>query len=147
MSQLSRLEPPTRHLPRTEAGSAAVELVLVAPLLVGLILTVVAGGRIVDARGQVNDAAYAGARAASLNLGPGGLDAGRVAAEQSLADRGKSCASLSVTFAGSDPQPGGRIRATVHCVTNLHDLVGFGLPGTKEFTAIAVVPIEQYRRP
>ena len=133
--------------PRQADGSAAVELVLVVPVLIGLILTVVGGGRIVDARGQVNDAAYAGARAASLHLGPGGFDAGRAAAMKSLSDRGKACVTLTVSFAGSDPHPGGQIHATVRCTANLHDVVGFGLPGTKQFQATAIVPIEQYRRP
>src|SRR5690349_12968928 len=130
-----------------ERGSAAVEMVLMVPVLIGLILTVVAGGRFVEARGQVNDAAYAGARAASLAHRTSVYGAGRNAAQQSLADRGKACVSLAISFAGSDPHPGGQIRVTVRCTAALHDVVGFGLPGTKRFEATAVVPIEQYRRP
>ena len=128
------------------SGSASVELVLVVPVLVALIVTVVGGGRLVDARGQVNDAAYAAARSASLTpTAP--LRAGAEAARNSLIERGEACHRLSVDFAGTDFRPGGLVRATVHCTADLRDVVGFGLPGSRTFTASAVVPIERYRAP
>ena len=132
---------------RDERGYAAVELLAMTTVLVGFIVTVVGGGRFVDANSQVDDAAYAAARAASLesNLEAGQM-AGRRAAEDSLADRGKACTKLSVSFAGTDFRTSGHVSVQVTCHANLSDVVGFGLPGSKAFTATAVVPIEQYRR-
>ena len=129
-----------------ERGSAAVELVLVAPILVAMILIVVAGGRMVAARGHVNDAAYAAARAASLDANPDrALISGIDAAHDALADRGKSCANLTVSFAGTDFQPGGQVRVVATCVADLKDVAGFGIPGQKTYEATAVVPIEEHR--
>lgn len=133
--------------PRDELGYTAVELLLMTTLLMGFIITVVGAGRFVDASSQVDDAAYAAARAASLeqNIEAGQI-AGREAAQSALADRGKACTRLTVSFAGTDFRTSGHVRVEVTCHANLSDVVGFGLPGAKDFTATAVVPIEQYRR-
>src|SRR5258707_12569202 len=80
---------------RRERGSMSVELVVIAPGLIGLLLLVGAGGRVVEAQGHLDGAARDAARAASLagspaqaspvalqaaqsNLGPTGRYAGRV---------------------------------------------------------------------
>jgi Flp pilus assembly protein TadG len=132
---------------RDECGATAVELVLMASVLVGFIMTVVGAGRFVDGRSQVNDAAYAAARAASLAPDlDAAREAGQKAAQESLAERGKACATLTVSLAGTDFRTAGHVNAEVTCQADLSDVVGFGLPGTKSFTATAVVPIEQYRR-
>lgn len=133
--------------PRNEGGYAAVELLVMAPLFVGFIVMVVAAGRFVDARSQVDDAAYAAARAASLEQTvEAGKVSGRGAAADSLADRGRACTQLTVSFAGTDFRASGQVKVEVTCHANLSDLVGFGLPGARNFSATAVVPIEQYRR-
>ena len=131
---------------RDECGATAVEWVLMASVLVGFIMTVVGAGRFVDGRSQVNDAAYAAARAASLapNL-DAARQAGQKAAQESLAERGKACTTLTLSLAGTDFRTVGHVNAEVTCQADLSDVVGFGLPGTKSFTATAVVPIEQYR--
>ncbi|WP_238383334.1 MULTISPECIES: TadE/TadG family type IV pilus assembly protein [unclassified Nocardioides] len=135
------------RVPRDERGYAAVELLAMTTVLVGFITVVVGGGRIVDSNSQVDDAAYAAARAASLESNfEAGQIAGRDAAADSLADRGKACTHLTVSFAGTDFRTSGHVRVEVTCHANLSDVVGFGLPGAKDFTSTAVVPIEQYRR-
>jgi len=139
-----------RRARRDERGSAAIETLMMATAAVAIVIVVVAAGRYVDGSAQANDAAYAAARAASLEpTQAGGIAAGRQAAEQSLAERGKSCQSLSVSFAGSDFNPGGQIIAEVSCTVSLVDTgsVGtqLGLHATKVFTERAVVPIETYR--
>jgi hypothetical protein len=129
-----------------ERGAAAVELLLMTPLLMVFVLVVVAGGRYTDARGQVNDAAYAAARAASLQQGlESGQVAGRAAAAEALASRGRACVRLEVSFAGTDFRPGGYVEAIVTCQVDLRDVAGFGIPTTKVFRADAVVPIERHR--
>lgn len=133
--------------PRDERGYTAVELLAMTTVLVGFITVVVGGGRFVDSNSQVDDAAYAAARAASLETNfEAGQMAGRKAAADSLADRGKACTQLTVSFAGTDFRTSGHVSVEVTCHANLSDVVGFGLPGAKDFTSTAVVPIEQYRR-
>lgn len=133
--------------PRDEHGYTAVELLAMTTVLVGFITVVVGGGRIVDSNSQVDDAAYAAARASSLETTfEAGQIAGRDAAADSLAERGKACTQLTVSFAGTDFRTSGHVTVRVTCHANLKDVVGLGLPGAKDFTSSAVVPIEQYRR-
>ncbi|MGE3412893.1 MAG: TadE/TadG family type IV pilus assembly protein [Dehalococcoidia bacterium] len=132
---------------RDERGYTSVELLAMTTVLVGFITVVVGAGRIVDSNSQVDDAAYAAARAASLESNfEAAQIAGRQAAEDSLADRGKACTNLTVSFAGTDFRTSGQVKVEVTCHANLSDVVGFGLPGAKDFSSSAVVPIEQYRR-
>lgn len=135
---------------RDERGSAGVEMLIMATAALSIVLVVVASGRYVDGSAQANDAAYAAARAASLESGMGqGTIAGRQAAEKSLAERGKSCQNLSVSFAGSDFTSGGQVVAEVTCTVTLLDTGSLGrqlgLRPNTQFTERAVVPIETYR--
>ena len=136
--------------PRDERGSTALETLLMTTATLSLVLVVVAAGRYVDAAAQANDAAYAAARAASLEPSMSeGMSAGRQAAEHTLAERGKSCTNLTVSFAGSDFNPGGEVVAEVSCTVSLLDSGGLGrqlgLQPSRVFTETAVVPIETYR--
>ena len=135
---------------RDERGSASVEMLIMATAAMGLVLVVVASGRYADGAAQANDAAYAAARAASLEPGQGqAISAGQQAASEALAERGKSCQNLSVSFAGSDFTPGGQVVAEVSCTVSLVDTGGLGrtlgLDPKRSFTERAVVPIENYR--
>lgn len=117
---------------------------------VALVLVVVAAGRYNHGQAQAGDAAYAAARAASLVSDPAqAVNAGRQAAEDALAERGKSCQNLTVTFVGSDSTPGGQVIAEVSCTVTLTDTgtVGtqLGVRPRTRFTERAVVPIENYR--
>lgn len=136
---------------RDERGSTAIETLIMATAAMGLVLLVVAAGRYVDGAAQAHDAAYAAARAASLEPAAGqGIPAGRRAAATSLAERGKSCVNLVVSFAGSDFNPGGQVVAQVRCTVSLLDTGALGrqlgLRPRSAFTERAVVPIESYRR-
>ena len=130
-----------------ERGAMAIEVVILTPALVAAIMVIAAGARYVDARGQVNSAAYAAARAASLTTNQeAAVQAGTKAAEQSMSQRGLACANLTVSVDAADFNPGGDVRATVRCVADLSDLAGVGpIPGSKTFTFTAVVPLEQHR--
>lgn len=125
----------------------AIEVVILTPALVAAIMVIAAGGRYVDARGQVNNAAYVAARAASLTTNQeAAVQAGTQAAAQSMDKRGLACASLTVNVDAADFNPGGDVRATVTCVADLSDVVGVGkIPGSKTFTFTAVVPLEEHR--
>ena len=93
-----------------------------ATAALSIVLVVIAAGRYVDGSAQANDAAYAAARAASLESSMDrGTRTGRQAAERSLADRGKSCQNLQVSFAGTDFTSGGQVIAEVTCIVTLID--------------------------
>ena len=112
----------------------------------GCVLTIAGGARYVDARNQVDSAAHVAARAASLTTGPqAAADAGRAAASDALAERGRACTALDVRIDTSGFQPGGSIEATITCSADLSDVVGFGFPGRRTFTSTAIVPIEFHR--
>lgn len=150
----SRVQPRRVRRPRVagrdERGSAGVELLITATASVALVIVVVAVGRYVDGPAQANDAAYAAARAASLAPTQAqGFADGRQAAADALADRGKSCHHLTVSFAGTDFSPGGHVVAEVSCMVDLTDTGALGnqlgLNQRTEFRERAVVPIERYR--
>ena len=131
---------------RDERGAMAIEVVVMTPVLVGAIMLIAAGAEYVDARGQVNHAAYAAARAASLTTNQErAVAAGRAAAETAMRQRGRACSQLDVGIDAGDFNPGGTVRATVTCTADLSELAGFGLPGSRTFTYTAAVPLEQHR--
>ncbi|WP_203338634.1 TadE family protein [Nocardioides limicola] len=132
---------------RTERGSAAaVELVVLGPVLVMIMLLVVGFGRMASAMQYVQSAAADGARAASLERNTiQSATAARAAIDASLGDRGMTCRWLDVNVDVSDYRPGGSVEVTVTCTTSLGDVALSGLPGSKAYTATAVVPIETMR--
>ncbi len=128
-----------------DRGSAALELVLLTPLLIGVLLAVVALGRLADARLVVTDAAHQAARAASLarTAGTARADARRTA-RAALDGASRSCTRPQVTVSG-DLTPGTAATATVSCTADLGDLTGLGLPGSVTVTGSAHSPVDQYR--
>lgn len=131
---------------RGERGSASVELVLLTPVLIVVLLFVVGLARIANARQEVEAVAADGARAASLERNTAhSARAARSLVEGELGDRGMSCVGLKVDVDISDYRPGGSVRVTVSCTAALGDVALSGLPGSKQFRATAVVPIETHR--
>ena len=129
-----------------QRGSAAVELVLVTPVLIALMLFVVAGGRLAASRADVDAAARDGARAASIARSPALADRdGNTAAEATLTDRDVSCRALTVTVDTSEFRPGGAVAATVSCEVDLADLTGLGLPGRRTVSSRFVEPVDTFR--
>ncbi|WP_018504998.1 TadE/TadG family type IV pilus assembly protein [Parafrankia discariae] len=130
-----------------DAGSAAIELTLLAPLIILLLLLIVYAGRAVNARGQVDTAAHTAARAASIARSPAQAVA---AAEQAVApDPAGSdgpCTALTVQVDTSQFRPGGVVRATVECRLDQSDLAaGLPIPGQRTLTTTASAPIDVYR--
>lgn len=136
----------SRKRPRREQGSASVELVLLTPLLIMVLLFVVGLARIAMAKQQVEAVAADAARAASLERNTSqSANAARSVVDGELGERGMSCQALDVDVDVSDYRPGGAVRVTVACTANLSDVALSGLPGSKQYRATAVVPIETYR--
>jgi len=131
---------------RGERGSAALELVIVAPALLLVLGLVIAGGRLSGARQGVATAAGDAARAASVARGPTDAQAAATAsASAALGDEGLACAPLSVTVDTTDFVPGGSVGVTVGCTAQLGTLVPGALSGTHEVHAHASAVIDTYR--
>lgn len=131
---------------RRETGSAAVELVLLTPVLIVLMLFVVFVGRFASARADVDAAARDGARAASLARSPAtAARDGREAVEATLAGEGVTCRTLSVAIHTGSFRPGGSVGATVSCAVDVSDLTSLGLPGTRTVSATFSEPVDLFR--
>jgi len=129
----------------SERGSVAVELTLIAPIFVLLMLLIVALGRASDASIQVQDAAHAAARAATLASYPGAADsAARQAAEGALTQTGTTCKGMDVTADVGSLAPGSVIRVTVSCTVNFSDLSGIDIPGAHTITASSSSIVDLY---
>lgn len=133
-------------LPTADAGSASVEVVLLAPLLVALLFFVVVCGRIAQAGIQLADATHQAARAASMTWTP---EAATLAATQvaqaALQPGSAGCTAPAVDVDTSAFQSGGSVTVTITCTVPLADLTGLALPATKSFTDSFTVPIDAYR--
>jgi Flp pilus assembly protein TadG len=125
-----------------ERGSMAVEVVLITPVLVSFLLLVIALGRYVAVRGQVEAASRDAVRAASLERT---LNSAEGSANQTAAAslRGRQC--TPVTLSG-DFVAGGIITTTLTCQIPLNDLGLLGLPGSVRITGRSAAPLDLYRR-
>ncbi len=145
MTTLTRLTSPAAG-GRRDRGSAAVEFVVLAPLLAALLVFVAGLGRLAEARGQVQGAAREAARAASLQrTQPDALAAGQAAARAVLAGQRVICAPLWTAVDVSGYRPGGQVTATVSCAVRLAGLGLAGFPGSRTYTATSVAPVESWR--
>ena len=127
---------------RDERGSMAVEVVILAPVLLMFVMLVVAGGRYVSVQGDVEAAARDAARAASL-------EDNRAAAQQAAYSTyvasldGSDCA---FTFDGSGWGPDGTVSVRLVCDVPYGDLGLIGLPGHVTINAESHVRLDPYRR-
>ncbi len=128
-----------------DAGSATAEMALATPLLVMLLLFVVLCGRLVAVQINVDAAASAAARAASLART---RDAAQAGAERATTDtltaRGVACPHPEVTLSGSFT-PGGAVTARVRCRVALDDLALLAVPGSRDVVSEATSPVDQWR--
>jgi Flp pilus assembly protein TadG len=131
---------------QADRGSSTLELALLSPLLISLVLLVVLCGRLVSAQLDIDAAAHAAARAASLDrtVTQATLDA-RHDAIATLADRHTTCRQPSITIAADDLQPGGTVTVTLSCSVPLADLALLAVPGTRRVTATGTSPIDVWR--
>ncbi|MCU1386765.1 MAG: Flp pilus assembly protein TadG [Ilumatobacteraceae bacterium] len=125
-------------------GSASVELVILAPVLVVLILFVVFVGRAGGAVEQVRHAADAGARAASLVARPFMDAAARQAVADDLGANGSNCASTSVSVGRFDGVDVDSVTVTVSCTSNTNGLRLLAA-SARTLTASSTEVIDRYR--
>jgi Flp pilus assembly protein TadG len=126
-----------------DRGSVAVEAIFFVPLLVVILLGIVVGGRIVEAKADVQAATREAARAASLSSSPAGATtAAEHAVRDALARRRRSCASWNAAVDTARFQPGGVVAVDVTCVVTLSDLGLPGAPAARSVHARVIVPID-----
>jgi Flp pilus assembly protein TadG len=131
---------------QSQAGSAAVELVLATPLLVALMMLIVTAGRLVQARLEVTSAAMQAARAASLARDPATATASATAvASSALASQHLTCGTLAVSTNTAAFRPGGQVIVQVSCTVSLAGLALLRLPGAEALTSQAAAPIDFFR--
>lgn len=136
--------------PRSDRGSASVELAVVAPAVLALIAALLIGGRVNLARQSIEAAAFDAARTASLARDASTAQAEAIAAANSTLDaQGLSCTSIAVTvstqgFAVPVGEPA-TVTATLTCQATFADIALPGLPGSAPLTASFTSPLDQYR--
>lgn len=127
---------------RSQRGSMAVEVVLMAPVMMAFVVLVVAGGRYVGVRGDIEAAARDAVRAASMAASSdAAIEVASDIAAASL-QRPGDCrpAELSGIFA-----PDETITVTVTCEVSYDGLGLLGLPGSATLTASSSAPVDRYR--
>lgn len=130
-----------------DEGSAAVETVVLVPILLLVLLVAIAVGRLESARLHVDAAAGSAARSASLARSPSGAQAdARAEAARALASAGVSCPHPQVSVDTAAFRPGGVVKVTVTCRADLGDLAGMGfLPISTAISRTSVSQIDRYR--
>jgi Flp pilus assembly protein TadG len=133
-----------------EQGSLSAELVILAPIMLGFALFLIACGRISLATITVQDAANAAARNASLSRTVSTATSNATnAANGSITLAGLECVNLQISVdpSGLTSPLGtiGNVTTTVTCTLNLSDIALPGLPGTYTVTATGTSPVDPYR--
>jgi Flp pilus assembly protein TadG len=122
----------------------AVEMVLMTPVMVAFLLLVVACGRYVMVRGEVEAASRDAARAASLARDPGdALTQANSTAQGSLSGDGATCTAVRLQ---GDFVAGGTVTAILSCRVKLNDLGLIGLHGSVGVSSSSAAPLDLYRR-
>jgi hypothetical protein len=121
----------------------AIEMVVLAPVLVMFVLVVVAFGRYVAVRGDVEAASRDAVRAASFERSsPDAADVAKATANASLNGRW----TCTPTDLGGDFKAGDVVSITLSCQVPWTDLGLIGLKGSKTVTATSQAPLDLYRR-
>jgi len=130
---------------RSERGSLSLELCLLVPVLLVVLAFIAGAATLVQARSDVDDAAWEAARSASLSRS--GADAtitARHAVERRLAGERWSCGSQTVTVDISRFEPGGMVAVEVACTVRLAE-AGLFVPGATTLRSRAAEPLERLR--
>ena len=141
--------PATDRRRNSDAGNAALELVILAPVLLGLLGLVIAAGRTTIAQGALDAAAADAARQASIALTPATAQAAAEAsARAALRSDGLDCVPvvvLDVSQFGTLPGHPAVVTATVSCSVPLASLAVPGLPGAVLLRGTFASPLDIYR--
>lgn len=128
---------------RGDRGSMAIEVVFMIPVLFMFTLLVVAGGRFVSVRADVEAAARDGARAASYERTD---SAAGQAARTTVADQLDPFWSCQAATVDGVFEAGSVVEVTVECAVPVDDLGLVGLGGTVTVKVTRSAPLDTYRR-
>jgi Flp pilus assembly protein TadG len=133
-----------------DVGSASLELVIWAPVLLLIAAVIVLAGRIAQATQAVEVAAAEAARAASAARTQAQATArAKSAATAALSSAGLRCSSTSITIDTSEwsrrPGTPARVSAQIGCRIGLEDLSIPGVPGSRDVSATASSALDVYR--
>jgi Flp pilus assembly protein TadG len=134
---------------RSDGGNAALELVVLAPVLLGLLGLVIAAGRTAIAQSAVDAAARDAARQASISSTAASAQAAaQASARAALRGDGLDCIPvviLDTSQFGIIPGHPAVVTATVSCTVPLAILAVPGLPGAVRLQGTFVSPLDIYR--
>jgi Flp pilus assembly protein TadG len=135
-----------RSQSRREAGNAALELLLVAPVLLLLVAAVIGIGRVTSARAALDGVAREGARAAvTAPTAAAAVRLGEETARQAAVAYGMDLARLSIAVDTGGFVRGGTLVVAATYRVPLADLPSFALlPRAVSFTARQAQPIDPY---
>ncbi len=120
-----------------------VEVLFMVPILFAFTLLVVAGGRYVTVKSDIESAARDAARAASLERSSAAAaDSARTVARSALG----GYSDCVVENLAGDFRSGGRVDVTLNCQVTNSGLAFIGLSGTQRMSATGSAPIDTYRR-
>jgi Flp pilus assembly protein TadG len=132
-----------------ESGNAALELVVLAPVLLFLLGLVIAAGRTTIAQGSVDAAARDAARQASISLTPDAAQSAALSsATAALSQDDLDCQPMVTVDTSQFGLPVGEpatVTATVTCTVSLSDLLVPGLPGSQTLSSTFTSPLDPYR--
>ncbi|MQS08205.1 TadE/TadG family type IV pilus assembly protein [Streptomyces alkaliphilus] len=138
-------EPVDRSVRRSDdRGVTAVEMVLLAPLIITFVLVLAGLGQMVSGRNAVDGAARDAARAGSLERTAGEA---RAASTSVVGDQLRNVCvsgSVQVRSTGSGHEPGSLYTVEVSC--RVRALAMLGLPVTTTVSSTSASPIDPYRR-
>jgi len=132
-----------------DEGNAALELVVLAPVILFLLGLMIAAGRTSIAQGSVDAAARDAARQASISLTPATAEAAALySARAALSQDGLDCNPVVRVDTSQFGVPVGlpaTVTATVSCRVPLSDLVVPGMPGSRTLSFTFRSPLDPFR--
>jgi hypothetical protein len=132
-----------RDRPQSDGGWMAVEIVLLTPVMVAFLLLVIAFGRYVAVRGEVESASRDAVRAASMERSS---QAAVAAAQNTAASALNSRWSCQPAQLGGNFAAGETITVHLECSASLSGLGLIGLPGSVSVDGDSSAPLDLYRR-
>ena len=140
----------TRRRSRADTGDAALELVVLAPVILFVLGLMIAAGRTSIAQGSVDAAARDAARQASISLTPGAAQAAALSSARAALSRdGLNCNPVvqvdTTQFSTVRVGVPATVTATVLCRVPLSDLVVPGMPGSRLLRYTFTSPLDPFR--
>jgi Flp pilus assembly protein TadG len=140
---------PSLRADAADAGNAALELVILAPVILFLLGLVIAAGRTSVAQGSVAAAARDAARQASISLTPAAAETAALSSAQAaLGQDGLNCnpvVRVNVSGFGVPVGEPASVQATVICRVSLSNLLVPGMPGSRTLRATFTSPLDPFR--